>query len=125
MSPRAARPGSLVRGADLNRAATAAAAATILHEEIRKAVHAGKIRRVGNRAPILPGQHERRSGQDIEMKRESRARESEASRDRSGRKSGGRVADEQPKNVEPRLLRKRCQGIDGVKCLHISRTMEI
>jgi hypothetical protein len=125
MSPRAARPGPLVRGDDLNRATTTAPATTILHEEIREAIHACKIRRIGNRAPVLVGQDERGGGQDIEMKRESGARQSEAAGDRSGGKAAGRVTDEQPKDAEPRLLRERCEGIDGVECLHISRTMEI
>lgn len=89
-------------------------AAAVLEKEIREAVHAFEIRRVGNGASVLMSAHELPCGEGVEMKGKSGAWQVEAAGDRARRKTVWRVANQQAENVEPRLLSERAERIDRV-----------
>lgn len=61
----------------------------------------------------------------VEMEREGRPGKTQLSGDLSRRETQRGVADEQPENVQARLLGERGKRIDSLGYIHISRTMEI
>ena len=64
-------------------------------------------------------------GEDIEMEGESGAGKMEASGDIAGGEALRGVADEEPEDVQAGFLSESSKGVDGLRCFHISRRMEI
>ena len=64
-------------------------------------------------------------GKDIEMEGESGAGKMEALGDIAGGKALRGVADEETEDVQARFLSEGGEGVDGLRCFHSSRRMEM
>jgi hypothetical protein len=61
----------------------------------------------------------------IQMERKSWPWKAQLARDPPRGEAERRVADEKPEDVQARLLGERGERIHSLRCIHISRTMEI
>jgi len=64
-------------------------------------------------------------GEDIEMEGESGAGKMEALGNIAGGKALRGVADEETEDVQARFLSEGGEGVDGLRCFHSSRRMEM
>jgi len=64
-------------------------------------------------------------GEDIEMEGESGAGKMKAFGDLAGGQALRGVADEQAEDVQAGFLSKGGEGVDGLRCFHSSRRMEM
>jgi len=104
---------------------TSAPTAAILHEKIRESIYILQNCRIRNRATVFVRLNELCRCQHVEMKRKCRTRQLETTSNCSCRKAVRSVSNKQPKDVEPRLLGQCGERCDCVRCLHVSRTIEI
>lgn len=99
--------------------------AAIFQQELRETVDAIEGRRIADGAAVLMRADEIGGGQDIEMEGESGAREMEAPGDLAGGEAVRGVANEEAEDVQAGFLSESGEGVDGLRCFHSSRIMEI
>lgn len=66
-----------------------------------------------------------RRGEDVQVEGKGRAREMQPVSDLSSGKAFGGVPNQEPKDIETRLLSESGERVDGFRSFHISKTMEV